>query len=337
MAGSASRILVVGGTGYLGRRLVRASVSMGHPTFVLLRPETLASPDPSRRELIEEFESTGVNILQSDLNDHGNLVRCMKLVDVVISALSADLHLEQHKIIKAIKEAGNIKRFLPSEFGFNVDRVTVLPPCNFVMDIKVQIRRAIEEAEIPHTYVASNCMAEYFIDIFLHPHEETKDEVIVYGTGKVKGIMNLEEDVAAYTIRTVDDPRTVNQVVVCQPPNNIITQLELTELWEKKTRKTFKKIHIPEEEMIRLIETLSEPENIGIAIIHRMFVDKRPIYELGENELEASELYPDYKYTSIDLVMEKVMSDPPQIKYTSFPNPSGERSSVTNGNLLVLN
>ncbi|KAK1302590.1 Eugenol synthase 1 [Acorus calamus] len=63
---------------------------------------------------------------------------------------------------------------------------------------------------------------------------------------------------------------------------------------------------------------LSEPESVGIAIIHRMFVDKRPSYELGENELEASELYPDYKYTSIDLVIEKVISDPPKIKSNSL-------------------
>ncbi|KAK1302587.1 hypothetical protein QJS10_CPB12g00426 [Acorus calamus] len=90
---------------------------------------------------------------QCDLNDHGNLVRCVKLVDIVISALSADLHLEQHKIIKAIKEAGNIKRFLPSEFGFNVDR--------------------------------------NFIEVFLHPHDEAKDEVIVYGTGKIKDESSL--------------------------------------------------------------------------------------------------------------------------------------------------
>jgi pinoresinol/lariciresinol reductase len=34
-----SRVLVVGGTGYIGRRLVRASLAQGHPMLVLLRPE----------------------------------------------------------------------------------------------------------------------------------------------------------------------------------------------------------------------------------------------------------------------------------------------------------
>jgi nucleoside-diphosphate-sugar epimerase len=34
-----SRVLVVGGTGYIGRRIVRASLAQGHPTLVLMRPE----------------------------------------------------------------------------------------------------------------------------------------------------------------------------------------------------------------------------------------------------------------------------------------------------------
>jgi nucleoside-diphosphate-sugar epimerase len=34
-----SRVLVVGGTGYIGCRIVRASLTLGHPTLVLMRSE----------------------------------------------------------------------------------------------------------------------------------------------------------------------------------------------------------------------------------------------------------------------------------------------------------
>ncbi|KAK1326337.1 Eugenol synthase 1 [Acorus calamus] len=244
----------------------------------------------------------------------------MKLVDVVVSVLSADLHHEQYKIIKAINEAGNIKRFLPSEFGFNVDRVTVLPPGKFVMDIKVQIRRAIEEAGIPYTFVAGNSFAEYFIDVLIRPHEN-KDTITVFGTGKTKGVLNLEEDIAAYAIRTVDDPRTVNRVVVIRPPKNIVTQFELIELWEKKTEKTFKKIYLPEEEMVRLSETLPEPDNIRVAIVHNVFVNESAaVLELGEEELEASALYPDYKYSTMDRLIDRMTANPPKIKPALLPS-----------------
>lgn len=43
------------------------------------------------------------------MDDHEKLVTALKQVDVVISTLAVPQHLEQLKIIKAMKEAGNIK------------------------------------------------------------------------------------------------------------------------------------------------------------------------------------------------------------------------------------
>ncbi|KAE8675263.1 hypothetical protein F3Y22_tig00111689pilonHSYRG00100 [Hibiscus syriacus] len=65
MAGK-SKILIIGGTGYIGKFIVEASAKEGHPTFALLG--------------------------------------------------------DQVKIVAAIKEAGNVKRFFPLEFGTDVDR-----------------------------------------------------------------------------------------------------------------------------------------------------------------------------------------------------------------------
>jgi putative NADH-flavin reductase len=51
---------------------------------------------------------------QGDLNDHESLVKTMKAVDVVISAIGVQQIKEQTKLIAAIKEAGTIKvGFLP--------------------------------------------------------------------------------------------------------------------------------------------------------------------------------------------------------------------------------
>ena len=47
--------------------------------------------------------------VQGDLHDHRSLVRAIKEVDVVISAVGHHLLADQDKIIAAIKEAGNIK------------------------------------------------------------------------------------------------------------------------------------------------------------------------------------------------------------------------------------
>jgi uncharacterized protein YbjT (DUF2867 family) len=58
-------------------------------------------------------------------------------------------------------------------------------------------------------------------------------------------IFNAEEDIATYTIRAVDDPRTLNKTVYLRPPKNIYSYNELVALWEKKIGKTLEKIYVP--------------------------------------------------------------------------------------------
>lgn len=81
------------------------------------------------------------------------------------------------------------QRFVPSEFGNEVDRVSGLPPFEALLANKRKIRRATEEAGISYTYVSANSFAAYFVDYLLHPHEN-RDEVVVYGSGEAKGRFN---------------------------------------------------------------------------------------------------------------------------------------------------
>lgn len=77
--------------------------------------------------------------------------------------------------------------------------------------------------------------------------------------------MNCEEDIGLYTIKVATDPRACNRVVIYRPSTNVISQLELISLWEKKTGKVFKKTHIPEEEIVTLSESkYSSDENVHV-------------------------------------------------------------------------
>lgn len=42
-----------------------------------------------------------------------------------------------------------------------------------------------------------------------------------------------EDDIATYTIKTLDDPRTLNKTLYLRPPDNILSQRQLVEMWEK--------------------------------------------------------------------------------------------------------
>ncbi|KAL4581279.1 hypothetical protein LXL04_017490 [Taraxacum kok-saghyz] len=198
-----SKILVIGGTGYIGKFIVEASANSGHPTYLLVRESTLSNP--AKSTLVESFKKSGVTFVTGDLYDHTSLVKAIKQVDVVISTVDHEQLGDQVKIIAAIKEAGNVKneatisnfcycscitkKFYPSEFGNDVDRTNAVEPAKSAFATKAQIRRAIESEGIPHTYVSANCYAGYFLPTLSQPAATAppRDKVVILGDGNAKG------------------------------------------------------------------------------------------------------------------------------------------------------
>jgi len=56
-----SKILLIGGTGYIGKFMVEASVKAGHPTFLLIREATLSNP--AKSSIINKFKDLSVNLV----------------------------------------------------------------------------------------------------------------------------------------------------------------------------------------------------------------------------------------------------------------------------------
>lgn len=55
------KVLIIGGTGYIGKFVVEASALAGHPTFVLVRQSTLS--DSAKSSIIDSFRNLGVNFV----------------------------------------------------------------------------------------------------------------------------------------------------------------------------------------------------------------------------------------------------------------------------------
>ncbi|KAM3709584.1 hypothetical protein ACJW31_02G182700 [Castanea mollissima] len=300
-----SKILIIGGTGYIGKYIVEESAKAGHPTFALVRENTASNPEKSK--LIESFKSSGVTLLHGDIYDYESLVKAIKQVDVVISAVGIQQTADQVNIIAAIKEAGNIKRFLPSEFGVDVDRAKAVYPIKHHLGVKASIRRSIEAEGIPYTYLVSNGFAGYFLPnfgiVFTGATAPPRDRVEIIGDGNTEVIFSKEEDIATYTIKAVDDPRTLNKVLHVRPPANILSFNEIVSLWEKKIAKTLEKTYLLEDQLLKKIQECSNPLNLLLlSIAHSTFVKGNVgDFEIkASNDVEASELYPEVKYTTVD-------------------------------------
>ncbi|KAI3451632.1 hypothetical protein Pfo_008297 [Paulownia fortunei] len=153
MAIEKSKILIFGATGYLGKCLIKASISTGHPTYVDIVISALAVPQ--------------------DL-DQLKIISAMKKASNI--KLLYMYHLSTFSLEHSYHGMNDIY-FVPSKFGNEVDRISKgLPPFQKLLDNKKKIRRATEEAGIPFTYVSTNSFAAYFVDYLLHP-QDTSNEV----------------------------------------------------------------------------------------------------------------------------------------------------------------
>ncbi|KAJ6946686.1 isoflavone reductase [Populus alba x Populus x berolinensis] len=302
-----SKVLVVGATGYIGRRIVKASLDQGHITYVLQRPET--GLDIDKLQLLLSFKKQGARLVEGSFSDQQSLVEAVKNVDVVICTMSG-VHFKSHnilmqlKLVDAIKEAGNVKRFLPSEFGMDPARMEhALAPGRETFDQKMIVRKAIEDAKIPFTYVSASCFAGYFVGNLsqLETLTPPKDKVCLYGDGNVKAVYMDEDDIATYTIKAIDDPRALNKTLYLRPPENILSQTQLVEFWEKLSGKKLEKIIISGEDFLASMKDKEYAAKAGMGhFYHICYEGSLTNFEIGEDGEEASNLYPEVKYTRMD-------------------------------------
>ncbi|CAM6092436.1 unnamed protein product [Calypogeia fissa] len=300
-----SKVLIIGATGGMGKYLTNASIKLGHPTFALVRSTTPS--DPAKAELLKSFHDNGVTVLVGEVGNYASLLTALKQVEVVIAAVSEDQLGNQHDILEAAKEAGTIKRFYPSEFGNEVDTFPVDNPISGpIFGTKQTFRRVVEKSGIPYTFVASNSFNSYFVAPLGQDPRLTAPprdgKLTILGDGNAKAVFNDDADIATYTIRSVEDPRAENKVLVISPKDNVASLNEVIATWEKKIGHTFEKEFLDEEEILKTIEELPFPLKIDRAVKYAILVQGvQTGFDLDPSrQVEATALYPDVNYTRID-------------------------------------
>ncbi|PON79480.1 Hopanoid-associated sugar epimerase [Parasponia andersonii] len=296
-----SSILIIGATGRLGYYLAEVSLQFSHPTFALIRDSAFS--DPNKSQKLQSLRNAGVTLLNGSLEEESSLLEAIKLVDVVICTVPSKDVLSQKLLIHIIKQAGSIKRFIPAEFGSDPDKTRVNDIDHNFYSQKAEIRRLVEAQGIPYTLISCNFYTRVLLPSLVQPGRATppRDRVTVFGNGDTKGVFVDEKDVAAFTIRTVDDPRTLNKVVYLRPPGNVCSMNELVELWETKIGKKLDKTLVSEQELLVRIKETPYPDNMEMVFIYSAFVKGDQTYFDIESSggVEGTKLYPELKCTTI--------------------------------------
>ncbi|XP_058108094.1 leucoanthocyanidin reductase-like isoform X1 [Magnolia sinica] len=298
------RTLVVGATGFIGRFVAEASVASGRATFVLVRPASSSSPSKART--IKALQEKGAIIVHGSIDDRDFIVKKMRELEiaVVISAVGGASILDQLTLIEAIKTVGNVKRFLPSEFGHDVDRADPVEPGLTMYNEKRKVRRAVEAAGIPYTYICCNSIAAWPYHDNTHPSEVLPplDQFQIYGDGSVKAYFVAGTDIGKFTMKAIGDDRTLNKNIHFRPLSNLHNINELASIWEKKIGRTLPRVTVTEDDLLASAQENCIPRSIVAAFTHDIFIKGCQInYCLDNtNDIEASSLYPDIPFQTID-------------------------------------
>ncbi|MBA0766414.1 hypothetical protein Gotri_015460 [Gossypium trilobum] len=295
-----SKVLIIGATGRLGYHLAQFSLQFGHPTYILIRDSSLN--DPNKAQKLNFLSTAGAIPLKGSLEDENSLTEAVKQVDVVICSIPSKQALDQKLLLKVIKESGCIKKFIPSEFGVDPNKIQIYNLAHRFYAGKTEIRRLIEAEDIPYTYICCNLFMGYLLPSLAQPGLKAppRDKVTIFGDGNAKAVFVKDVDVAACTINAIDDPRTLNKTLYLRPQGNVYSINELVAMWENKIGRELEKIHVLEEELLLKIKESSYPDNLEMIFIYSAFVKGDHTYfDIDECGVDGTKLYPHLKFTTV--------------------------------------
>ena len=280
--------LIIGATGLLGSEMAKASARNGDSLHVLVRPATLAN-----EERMRPLKALGATVHVGDLDDYDSLVRAVGKVDRVISSVHVGSASEM-TLVRAVKDVG-VSRFVPSA-GFGLDFAAAAPGTIAPLDIKRAVFDAVRKADLPYTVIYTNGFFSTWVatlgdltrfgSAVLPP-----GEVTLYGDGTVPATFVSEKDIAAVTMRALEDPAAVRTEI--RIARNRITQGQMIDLWRRVSGRSPRVVNMSAEELEALIAAVP-----GLGLLRAFWI--RGETALETDTVEAGVLYPELRFESIE-------------------------------------
>jgi NmrA-like family len=148
-----STILVAGGTGNLGGRIIKALIKRGAEVRAIVR-------NGSEPEKIAKLTELGAKVITVDLSDVDQLKQACQSVSCVVSAL-AGLHDvivdSQIKLLDAAITAG-VPRFIPSDYSADFTKLPAGENRNF--DLRKEFHQYLDKSSIAATSILNGAFAD---------------------------------------------------------------------------------------------------------------------------------------------------------------------------------
>nr|YP_010516907.1 hypothetical chloroplast RF39 [Haslea provincialis]UXN44689.1 hypothetical chloroplast RF39 [Haslea provincialis] len=197
-------LLIIGGTGTLGRQVVLQALTKGYQVRCMVRNFRKAS-------FLKEW---GVELVYGDLTRPETIPPCLKGITAVIDASTSRVNeldslknvdwIGKSYLIEAV-EAASIKRFIFFS-AQNVEQFNNIP----LMRLKYGIETKLKQSKIPYTIFRLTGFYQGLIEQYAIPILEN---LPIWVTNENTNISYMDtQDIAKFCIRSLQIPQTVNQV-----------------------------------------------------------------------------------------------------------------------------
>jgi len=248
-------VLVVGASGSIGNKITKVLIrSNKFKVFVLVRNE---SKTDTKKVIFDELKQEGATLINNDVYDVNTLKTAFQeyRIDTIICAISGyDFFTPQKILIDAALESKTVKRFLPSEFGVDVESA----PKGTFFDGKKKVEEYLKEKGLPYTLIYSGLFYEFvFSNGFGFDTEHFKAVVPNGGNFLLHATDTL--DIAKYIVEILLDPTTANKAIVIEGQKRI-TFNDAIKIFEKASSKQFERVP---KDSVQLIKEAKEAQGLA--------------------------------------------------------------------------
>ncbi len=223
-----NKILVAGGTGDLGNRIIKALRKRNAEVVAIVRH----SSDPAK---VEELQKTGVTVIKLDTLNLAELTAACKNVTCVVSALAGlkETIVDAQSVLLDAAIAAGVPRFIPSDYSCDFTQLAAGENRNF--DLRKEFHRKLDAAPIKSTSIMNGAFADVLA--YNTPLYNLKENSVGFWGNDADFQLDFttKDDVANYTAAAALDATTPEILRIASfqiSPNGLVkmaTEIKKTE------------------------------------------------------------------------------------------------------------
>jgi nucleoside-diphosphate-sugar epimerase len=284
-------ILIAGGTGDLGGRIIKALLKRGADVRAIVR----STADDAK---VQKLEQQGVKVIRANMLDVSELTQACMGVSCLISALQGlhDVIVNMQSILLDAAIAAGVPRFIPSDFSTDFTKLSDGDNRNF--DFRREFYERLNKSSIAATSILNGAFTDMLTGQMPFILFKLK-RVLYWGNADQRMDFTTMDDTAAFTASVALDPSTPR---ILRIAGDQLSARELTVVASDVTGKKFRLFRAGGLGMlgtlIKVVRTVSPGETElypawqGMQYMRNMFDGRAKLDPLN------NERYPDIKWTS---------------------------------------